>query len=234
MVINDLDITLSRKAMKSIRITIKGPDALVRVSAPFWVTDREIRSFILAKWDWIIKSRAKVMERSKAIPKKKEYITGEKHLLFGEFYEMQVIENSIGPAIQLRQNQIFLFVRPGTTPEKRGLIVESWYRTCLQKEIEELVQKWSLRLNEPNVKWGIRKMKARWGSCSPSKRSLLFNLGLACVPLPCVEYVVVHEFTHLQECHHNNHFKNLMSQHLPEWPKLKKYLNIFAQKNMIP
>jgi len=215
-------------------MTIKGPEAQVHVSAPFWVSEREIRSFILERWDWVITNRAKVMERTKISLKKRKYISGEKHLLFGVSYEMQVIENNIGPAIQLKQNQILLFVRPGTTAEKRESIVEGWYRTCLQKEIEKLVCKWSLRLNEPNVKWSIRKMKTRWGSCSPSKRSMLFNLDLARMPLPCVEYVVVHEFTHLQERYHNDHFKSLMRQHLPEWPKLKKDLNIFAQNHMVP
>lgn len=181
-----------------------------------------------------MENRAKVMERTQASLKKREYVTGEKHLLFGEFYEMQVIENSMGPAIQLKENQILLFVRPGSSAEKRGSIVDEWYRKLLQKEIEELVYKWSLRLHEPNIKWSIRKMKTRWGSCSPSKRSMLFNLDLARMPLSCVEYVVVHEFTHLKERYHNDHFKSLMSQQLPEWPKLKKYLNNFAQKNMVP
>lgn len=234
MEISSLEIILSRKAMKSIRITIKGPDAQVHVSAPFWVSEREIRSFIQGKWDWIMENRAKVMERSQTSLKKREYVTGEKHLLFGEFYEMQVIENNMGPAIQLKENQILLFVRPGSSAEKRVSIVDEWYRKLLQKEIEELVYKWSLRLHEPNVKWSIRKMKTRWGSCNPSKRSMLFNLDLARMPLSCVEYVVVHEFTHLKERYHNDHFKSLMSQQLPEWPKLKKYLNNFAQKNMVP
>ena len=71
-------------------------------------------------------------------------------------------------------------------------------------------------------------MKTKWGSCSPEKRKILFNLELARVPLNCIEYVVVHELVHLKERHHDRHFKNLMTQYLPDWQNSKKQLNDFV------
>ncbi len=40
---------------------------------------------------------------------------------------------------------------------------------------------------------GIKKMKTRWGSCNTVRQRVWFNLELAKKPLPCLEYVVVHE-----------------------------------------
>lgn len=230
MEINGLEFTLTRKAMKSIRMAIKAPDAQICISAPYWISDREIYTFITERWDWILQNRQRILERAKDHAEKLTYTSGEKLLLFGEEYELQVVENNLGPAVQLRYDQIILLVKPGTTTEKKASILAEWYRKKLQKELFTLMNKWMLLLNEPDITWSIRQMKARWGSCCPAKRSMLFNLELAKHPLPCIEYVVVHEFTHLQERYHNAHFKSLMTRHLPQWPQLKKELNGLAEK----
>lgn len=227
MRIKDLEIVVTRKAMKSIRMTIKSPDARVFVSAPFWISDYEIESFVLSRWDWVIKNRNKTLLQTQTPTFKPTYVSGEKHLLFGEEYELKVIESTIGPAVQLQYNQILLYVRPRTTSDRKATIMAEWYRSRLQSELFLFMHKWMTLLNEPDISWTIRKMKARWGSCCPSKRNMLFNLELARVPLSCIEYVVVHEFTHLQERYHNAHFKSLMNVHLPQWPLLKKELNKF-------
>lgn len=229
MELNGVEIHITRKAMRSIRMVIKSPDAKVCVSAPFFVSDREIQAFIRERWDWILQNRSKVLERSAQLPPAHSFVTGEKHCLFGEEYELQVLESSAGPAIHLRYDKIILVVKPGTPAERRAKIMAEWYRVRLQNELYTLMNKWMCLLNEPEVTWSIRQMKARWGSCCPQKRSMLFNLELARMPLPCVEYVVVHEFTHLQERYHNDHFKALMTVHLPQWRTLKKELNTFAQ-----
>ena len=64
----------------------------------------------------------------------------------------------------------------------------------------------------------------RVGSCAARKRHILFNLELARVPLSCIEYIVVHELTHLAVQNHGPAFKFLMTQRLPQWPQLRKQL----------
>jgi predicted metal-dependent hydrolase len=65
--------------------------------------------------------------------------------------------------------------------------------------------------------WGVRKMKTKWGSCNIQQRRIWLNLELAKKPPECLEYVVVHEMVHFLERHHNERFKALMSQFLPQW-----------------
>ena len=67
-------------------------------------------------------------------------------------------------------------------------------------------------------------MKSEWGSCIARKRKLLFNLELARVPKECIEYVVVHELTHLAVQNHGPAFKALMTQRLPQWKERRKQL----------
>ncbi|MGH8511574.1 MAG: YgjP-like metallopeptidase domain-containing protein, partial [Gammaproteobacteria bacterium] len=40
---------------------------------------------------------------------------------------------------------------------------------------------------------------------------------LAKKPVHCLEYIVVHELIHLLERHHNDRFRGLMDQFIPQW-----------------
>ncbi len=51
------------------------------------------------------------------------------------------------------------------------------------------------------------------------------NIELAKRPLHCLEYVLVHEMVHLLERHHNDRFKSLMEQFLPQWRSYRDELN---------
>jgi len=44
-------------------------------------------------------------------------------------------------------------------------------------------------------------------------------------PLRCLEYVLVHEMTHLKEKHHNEQFELLLKFYMPQWEQSKQELN---------
>ena len=60
--INGLNIHITKKKIKNINLYIKTPDGRVVVTAPLRVSDEYIKSFILRKWDWIIKHRERVIK----------------------------------------------------------------------------------------------------------------------------------------------------------------------------
>ena len=45
------------------------------------------------------------------------------------------------------------------------------------------------------------------------------------MPVPCLEYIIVHELVHFQERHHTERFRQLMSRYLPQWPHRRALLN---------
>ena len=74
-------------------------------------------------------------------------------------------------------------------------------------------------------------MKSLWGSCQWRKRLITLNAELARVPRELVEYVVVHELTHLQAHDHGPRFRALMDERLPGWKALRRRL---AQRDFSP
>jgi len=71
----------------------------------------------------------------------------------------------------------------------------------------------------------MRAMKTLWGSCHIVRRRITYNTELARVPRELVEYVVVHELTHLKVASHGPKFYRLMDARLPGWKELRRRLN---------
>ena len=92
-------------------------------------------------------------------------------------------------------------------------------------EPDGLMPVWAARLSEPGVSWKLRTMKSQWGSCNWRKRLITLNAELARMSRDLVEYVVVHEFTHLQAHDHGPGFRALMDARLPDWRARRRRLS---------
>ena len=91
--------------------------------------------------------------------------------------------------------------------------------------LAQLHADWCARLGERSVTWKLRTMKTIWGSCHFRKRHVTYNRELARVSAELVEYVVVHELTHLRVPNHGPAFYALMDARLPGWRQLRRRLN---------
>jgi hypothetical protein len=76
------------------------------------------------------------------------------------------------------------------------------------------------------LKWTVRDMTSRWGSCSMKTRRITLNLKLFHKPDECVEYVIVHELCHLIHPDHGKGFYALLEKELPDWKARRKKLKM--------
>ncbi len=207
------------KHVKNINLTVKGPNGRVRISVPWYTTERRVRQMIVSRMDWIEKQQVHFQKFPAA--EKLQAISGEEHLFFGRSYSLDVV---YGPG---RHHVIFddkgtirLFVRPGTAREKRLQVIYDWYRLELAARIPMLVEHWQESIGEKISEWRIKRMKTRWGTCNIDKRRIWFNLELARKPECCLEYILVHEMVHLLERNHSRKFYQHLHRLFPEWRKI--------------
>lgn len=69
----------------------------------------------------------------------------------------------------------------------------------------------------------VRDQRTRWGSCSRSG-TLSFQYRLIRLPLPLLDYVVVHELCHLEHMHHRASFWRAVASLLPDYERLREAL----------
>lgn len=226
MDIDGIHIDIERKPIKHLHIAVYPPDARVRVSAPRYISQADIEAFILQRLAWIHRSRAKVLARSRSTIR--HYLSGESLYIFGERLLLQVVSVSAGkPSVVRMDDKLVLYARPDTTESRRATLIKEYKRDLLRNYLTNAVAHWQVVMDEPNVTWSIRQMRSEWGSCTPHKRKLLFNLELARMPKPCIDYIIVHELSHLRVPNHSRLFEMRMEQFIPDWRTRRQHLNDF-------
>ena len=68
-------------------------------------------------------------------------------------------------------------------------------------------------------------MKTMWGNCNPTKSIITLNKYLLKASELGIEYVIIHEMTHLLYPKHNSEFYNFLTIQMPDWRERKQQLD---------
>lgn len=221
--LGDITVEVTQKDIKNVHLSVYPPFGQVKIAAPNRMDLDTIRIYAISKLSWIRKQQAKIKAQKREAPR--EYLTKESHYYLGKRYLLKVIEHHSSPIVKLKHNTIELYIRPETDTAKRKEILDNWYRTQLKELVPKTILKWEKEMKVKVNEFGIKKMKTKWGTCNIAAQRIWLNLELAKKPISCLEYIIIHEMTHLLERNHNNRFVALMNQFMPNWKEVKEELN---------
>jgi predicted metal-dependent hydrolase len=221
--LGNITVDVVLKDIKNIHLSVYPPSGRVRISAPSRMSLDTIRVFAIAKLSWIKQQQKKLQEQERETPR--EYVDRESHDVWGKRYLLSVIEGDEAPSVALQHSRMRLRVRPGTDAKKKRAIVEAWYRRQLKKAVPPLIARWEPLMGVKVERFFVQRMKTKWGSCNHRARTIRLNTELAKKPWECLEYIVVHEMTHVLEPTHNACFVALMDQFMPQWQFYRDQLN---------
>lgn len=211
------------KDIRNVHLTVLPPNGRVRVSAPTHMALDTVRVFALSKLAWIKSQRKSMAEQERE--SSREYLERESHYVWGRRYLLKLVESDGAPTVTLRHRTLVLAVKQGAGLAAREAVLSRWYRDQVRERASSLVAGWSRTLGLDAPRLHVQHMKTKWGSCSPTRRSIRLNTELAKKPPGCLEYIVVHELVHLLEPTHNERFRALMRTFLPEWEDRRRGLN---------
>lgn len=215
------DVTL--KDVRNVHLSVHPPTGRVSIAAPARMKLDAVRVFAISKLEWIKRQQRKFVAQERETPR--EYLERESHYVWGKRYLLTVVERDAPPSIELAHHQLRLFVRPGADEAKRHEVLDAWYRGQVRQAVPTLIERWAPRLGVEVVRFYVRRMRTRWGSCTPRSRTIRLNTDLAKKLPECLEYIVVHELLHLIEPTHNARFVALMDRFLPRWSLSRDALN---------
>lgn len=221
MTFDTIPVNITRKNIKSINLRIKPPDARIEISCPKRMTNAQIEAFIQERAGWIREHRAKILAMD--LPGKKQYITGETIPVWGRNLPLTVITGS--PSVRVTENGVTLTVPDGTTSEQRKACIDTWYRENLRIAVEKRMPYWEARTGLQCSRWSIRDMKTRWGSCTHQTAAIRVNLRLAEKLPECLDYLILHELTHIRHPNHSKAFYDDVAKFMPDWQKRRMILN---------
>jgi len=149
----------------------------------------------------------------------------EKNLLFkGQDLQLMVTTTFCKPAIQLSADilRVNLYKNAGNPPCLNEILLQ-WYKTQSLQYLRQRTAFWAKKIGVSFCNLTIKDQHTRWGSCS-SLHNLNFNWRIIMAPEPIIDYLVIHEVSHLVHLNHSAHFWQLVSHHDPKYQEHKHWL----------
>ena len=197
-----------RSNRKSIALIIDNSANLI-VRAPNQAKDNVIKNLVEKKKRWITDKQHKIStfdEKHSPILIK----TGESIIYLGNTYT--IIKDNVS---DIRFSDTHILVPNEYC--KSDLI--TWLKNEAEKILEERIAKYVSLMGTKYSSFKLSDAKARWGSCSP-KGNLNFAWRLIMCPITVIDYVVVHELSHITYKNHNSCF----------WARVKTILSNYKEQ----
>lgn len=222
-----IEFEVERKSVKNINLNVK-PDMRVVVSANEKVPIDYLLELVKSKASWIIKNVGYFKDVQPEHTAERVYLSGETFKYLGKQYRLKVEETSDIESVKYYRGYIYLAVKDKQNYNRKEKLIDSWYREKANQKFTESLERMypsvkKYGITKPEI--SIRTMKARWGSCSPEKQSILLNSELIKAPKLCIDYVVLHELIHFKYRNHDNDFYDFMTSLMPDWKQRKEILD---------
>ncbi|NOY98925.1 MAG: M48 family metallopeptidase [Chloroflexi bacterium] len=205
-----------RSRRKTIALVVQ-PNGELLVRAPQRATLKQITAMVAQHADWIARKQAQVLAARAAFAPR-QFVAGEKFPFLGESYSLQLV-NAESPVLDL--NGSFQLARSALGRAEQ--VFERWYRRQARQVFTGRVGFYAGKYGFDYARVRISSARTRWGSCSP-KGSLNFTWRLVMAPPEIVDYVVVHELSHLREHNHSKAFWTQVEAILPDYRARRKWL----------
>ena len=208
---------LIRSKRKSIALVIK-PDGRLIIRAPKRVSKREINALIEKHADWIVKKQAEVLEAQKKLAPH-QFVEGETFYFLGKTYQLRFTgakKNLVriwGENLQVAKSVAW----------NAEAVIENWYKKEARQIFNERAGFYAKKYNFSYEKLKLSSAKRRWGSCS-THGNINLTWRLVMMPPEIIDYVVVHELSHLREHNHSKAFWAQVEAILPDYKERRKWL----------
>ncbi len=202
------NLILKNKKNISIKLDYNGE---VIVYAPLDISVRYIEDLLVKKQKWIIDNYNKIMDNK----------TSNKIMFLGKEFFLK-IEKSNYEKIDIEEEVITIKTQ-NTNSDNVKLTLSNW----LREQANSIIIKRAIELsNECSLypsKILIRNQKTRWGSCN-TKREIRLNWRLILSPKYVMDYIIIHELSHLKYMNHSSDFWKLVEGYNKDYKKAENWL----------
>lgn len=187
-------------------------------------TDKELEHYVIKKASWITRHL-----KGYRIHSDIEIVTGARLYYLGRSYYVEVLEADTDRVIvEFIHSKFKIHVPVKCNQVTLHKAVDLFYKERAMKKILPLVRRWSRLMEVAPEHISFRKSKKRWGSCSPTDR-ISFNYELMKINSSLIEYVIVHELSHIKYKNHSKEFWHEVQRFLPDYKSREEYIKGFEK-----
>ena len=221
--VQDIEYQLLPGADRQTTDIVIERDGVVRVRPPQRMTPEQVDETVFSKRMWIYRNQAEWQDLN-ARRMVREWVNGESFLYLGSSYRLSLVDEQ-DQALKLKDGR-FLLLR--SVMERGGReaaqhAFEQFYKDKGLPRIQQRVAHFSTRAGVEAGEVKVRDLGYRWASCLPNG-TLHFHWKCLMAPLTVIDYIVVHELSHLRHRDHSDAFWNEVDKVLPNYRERKEWL----------
>lgn len=196
-----------KKTNKNTYIRVK-KDMTIQVTTNFFTSDKQISKLITdntSKLEKMISTQVTKNENNDGF------------FYLGRKYDIVYVEYC---DISFGDKKVFI---------NKKLDLDKWYKkeatTIFKERLDYMYHCFSRKIPYPALR--IRKMTTRWGVCNVKTKTVTLNLELMKRDIKYLDYVIVHELSHLIYANHSSNFWSLVEENMPDYKKYRKEMKEF-------
>ncbi|MBE5757323.1 MAG: M48 family metallopeptidase [Clostridiales bacterium] len=204
-----------RSYRRSLCLSINKDGKLI-VHAPKKLSLKEIYKYIEEKEKWIKTKQNEIQEKLKI---NVDVLSYKEFLFLGKKYKL-VFLNGI-KKIELGSSEIAI---PNKIDKDQILQkIKQWYISNAKKILSERVEYFANLMQLDYASISLNNSKSKWGTCD-SRRNIKLNFRLVMLPHKVIDYVIIHELSHIIEFNHSKNFYKIISTIMPSYKLQQKII----------
>ena len=202
------DVVIDKKPTnKNTYIRVK-KDMTIYVTTNYFTRDKEIKKLLDNNYSSIVK-----MIKQQEIKRK----SNEGFNYLGKKYDIIYVDYC---DLEMGLEKVFI---------NKNLDIDKWYKkqakTIFRKRLDYIYNNYTENIPYPDLK--IIKMTTRWGVCNTKLKTITLNLELIKRDIKYLDYVIVHELSHLIEANHSSRFWSIVEKNYKDYKKIRKEMKDF-------
>ena len=204
----DYDIVIEKKASnKNTYIRVK-KDLKVHVTTSLFTSVRTIQKLIDENYERI----CKMIDFQEV-----KFKNNNGFFYLGKQY---VLVHTDNPGIEFIDDKVYV---------NHDFDIDKWYKekakTLFLERLDFNYERFSRKIPYPKLR--IRKMTSRWGVCNIRTHIITLNLELIKRDISYLDYVIIHEMSHLIYGDHSAGFWRLVQENMPDYKKYREEMKEF-------
>jgi len=228
LIINGQHIPLKiyREARRNVRASMGKTAFILRM--PYLLLPKEKRKHLDWFENWVREIVSK-REDVQAHFGTKDYKTGERIQVGKREYKLHIKHEDLKKHhARLKGGVIYLRLCKDDTPTHLNKSIRHLLSRVVARDFLPEIEKRVHELNQQYFKKNIKRVylkynQSNWGSCS-TKGNINLSTRLLFAPEKVIDYVIIHELSHLLEMNHSSRFWKIVHDIMPDYKEQEQWL----------
>ena len=217
----DLEIQIERtNRNRTIALQVKNNKLIIKT--PRSVSKKTLVDLIKRKQHWI--NQRAILNFEEQNLKNREFIDNDKFYFRGDEYRLSLILGR-KEAVKIEGDLLLVSYVDDKSIGRENIkrLLEDWYLKesikILKARTKELAQQ--MRVQPFGIT--VKNYKSKWGSCTANNK-ISYNWRIIMAPDHIIEYLIVHELSHIIEPNHSKNFWYQVGNYCKDFQKKRKWL----------